>query len=227
MLDGLLDDGGMIRDFDPTKQYCIRSFVPPKRTALSTMFEKTGAVIGVSWLQERGGASFSRAGFARSFTRLSSATPWMHIGNMPERLVRRIGMQVDQPVYCRIHPPAPRSTRNFESVVEFNNGALVQLSDIADFSGPDEHNCRLILAPLDEWDRKYLDGLNAYPELVALFAAEGINLSPQGDPAPNLITPVWRHLQNALPAQQALAIAAPIEDDRPSAKVVRLSEAKT
>jgi hypothetical protein len=221
LLEGLLDEGGEIRDFDPTKQYCIRSFVPPKRTALSVMFENTNALIGVSWLQERGGPPFSRAGFARSFTRLKGATPWMQVRNMPERLLKRVGIGVDHPAYVRIHPPAPRSTRVFESIVEFNNGALTQLSEIADFAGPDERNARLILAPLNDWDRRYLEGLNAFPELVSLFAEEGIALKPEKGPAPNLIVPVRRHAQDALPPPQPPAIAGPSDSN-----VVRLSEAK-
>lgn len=220
LLEGLLDEGGAIQEFDALKQYCIRSFVPPKRTALSVMFESTNALIGVSWLQERGGAPFSRAGFARSFTRLKSATPWMQIQNMPERLLKRVGIGLDHPAYARIHPPAPRSTQVFESIVEFNNGALTQLSEVADFAGPDERNARLILAPLTDWDRRYLEGISAFPELVAMFAEEGVNLRPQRPPAPNLIVPVRRHVQDALPAPQPPAIA------EPPGKVVRLSEAK-
>jgi hypothetical protein len=221
LLEGLLDEGGAIREFDPEKQYCIRSFVPPKRTALSVMFEATNALIGVSWIQERNGAAFSRAGFARSFTRLKSATPWMQVRNMPERLLKRVGIGLDHPAYVRIHPPAPRSTRVFESIVEFNNGALAPLSEIADFSGPDERNARLVLEPLTDWDRRYLEGVSAFPDLVGLFGDEGIDLTARTTPGPNLIVPVRRHVQDRLPAPQRPAIAGPA-----SSNVVRLSEAK-
>lgn len=221
LLEGLLEEGGSIKEFDPTKQYCIRSFVPPKRTALSVMFEATNALIGVSWIQERGGPPFSRAGFARSFTRLKSATPWLQVRNMPERLLKRVGIGVDHPAYVRIHPPAPSTTRVFESIVEFNNGALVALSEIADFSGPDERNARLILEPLTDWDRRYLEGVSAFPELVNLFGGEGIDLRRQTRSAPNLIVPVRRQVQDALPAPQPAAIPAP-----PPGNVVRLSELK-
>lgn len=221
LLEGLLDEGGSIREFDPEKQYCIRSFVPPKRTALSVMFEATNALIGVSWIQERNGAAFSRAGFARSFTRLKTATPWMQVRNMPDRLLKRVGIGVDHPAYVRIHPPSPRSTRMFESVVEFNNGALAPLSEIADFSGPDERNARLILEPLTDWDRRYLEGVSAFPDLLGLFGEEGIDLRPHRAPAPNLIVPVRRQAQDALPGPHTPALAGPS-----SSNVVRLSEAK-
>ncbi|MET0293480.1 MAG: hypothetical protein ABW042_00565 [Phenylobacterium sp.] len=220
LLEGLLVEGGDIRTFDPARQYCIRSFVPPKRTALSVMFEATNALIGVSWLQERNGPPFNRAGFAQSFTRLTGSTPWLTVRNMPERLLKRVGIGLDHPAYVRIHPPAPRTTRMFECVVEFNNGAAAPLSEISDFSGADERNARLILEPLSDWDRRYLEGISAFPDLVALFADEGLDLKPQRRAGPNLIRPVRRQVQDALPAPQPPAVAAP------AGNIVRLSEAK-
>jgi hypothetical protein len=200
LLEGLLGRDGTIEAFDEHKQYVIRSFVPPKRTALATLIERAQLLIGVNWLQERAKAGFSADGLVRSFTRLDSATPWLKIVNLPERLFKRLQFPLHEPVYMRVHPPRPSETRMFECLAEFNNGAVVQLSELADSPGPDVNNARLILAPLDAWDRQYLDGLDAASELSALFANEGIQLAPEAPRAPvRLITPVRRH-QEALPA---------------------------
>lgn len=200
LLEGLLGQQGTVEAFDETKQYCIRAFVPPKRTALATLIERAQLLIGVSWLQERAKAGFSPDGLVRSFTRLDGPTPWLKVVNLPERLFKRLSFPLHEPAYLRVHPPRPAETRVFECLAEFNNGAVVQLSELADFAGPDQGNARIILAPLDAWDRQYLDGLNAGSELRALFASEGVELAPEAvRPPVRLITPVRRR-QNALPA---------------------------
>ena len=199
LLDGLLGHDGTVEAFNEAKQYSIRSFVPPKRTALATLIERAQLLIGVSWLQERAKAGFSPDGLVRSFTRLESATPWLKVVNLPERLFRRLDVPLHEPVYLRVHPPRPADTRVFECLAEFNNGAVVQLSELADFAGPDVNNARIILAPLDTWDRQYLDGLDAASDLRALLASEGVELAPEAvRPPVRLITPA-RPRQEALP----------------------------
>jgi hypothetical protein len=201
LLEGLLEDDGDIGTFDEAKQYCIRSFIPPKRTALATLIEKADMLIGVSWLQERSRTGFSHGGLARSFTRVTSVTPWLKVVNMPDRMMKKIGMPLHEPVYIRVHPPKPAETRVFECVVEFNNGSVAQLSEIADFAGPDENNARIVLTPLDAWDRQYLAGLNAFPEMRALFESEGVDLAARDTAQPvRLVSPIARRRQDALPA---------------------------
>jgi hypothetical protein len=200
LLEGLLGPEGAIEPFRDNVQYAIRSFIPPKRTALATLIERAQLLIGVSWLQERSRTGFSPDGLVRSFTRLEGVTPWLKVVNLPERLFNRINAPLHEPVYLRVHPPRPAETRVFECLAEFNNGSVVQLSTLADFAGPDESNARIVLAPLDDWDRRYLEGLDAAAELSALFASEGVALQPDRAPAPvRLITPVRRR-QEALPA---------------------------
>jgi hypothetical protein len=201
LLEGLLEDNGSIETFQPSEQYCIRSFIPPKRTALATLIEKADLLVGVSWLQLRSRTGFSPGGLVRSFTKVTQKTPWLKVVNMPDRLMKKLGIATHEPVYLRIHPPRPAETRVFECLVEFNNGAVAQLSEIADFAGPDENNARIVLTPLDAWDQRYLEGLSAFPEMRALFESEGVTLAPEETKPPvRLVTPIGKRRLDALPA---------------------------
>jgi hypothetical protein len=209
LLRGLLAEGGTITPFDPKKGYVAKTMVPPAGTALSTVTRHPSVLVGVSLLQERDHSGIEVSGYITSLVRLTEPTDWMRVGNMTEALRTRTGMKRDEPVYARIKPPNPREYGVAECIVEFKNRCEAQLSEIAGSVGADG-TARLVFQPLTEGDRIYLDGLKAYPEMLALLDQLGVDMVPvRQEPVPRLVSPVLPANRSRLPPPALVPLAPP------------------
>ena len=147
----------------------LLTYIPPSGTALFYAFQRqmqgTRGIIGLSLFQRRGKNSYEgRSPNLRlcSCALLTRPTGWMELGNPPETLMKKLGLDWDtaEPAFVRIYPPQTKA-RFFESTFEFKNGATMTLSELAQAWTTNSFEHPLTVRPLDARSRLVEQGYAA------------------------------------------------------------------
>jgi hypothetical protein len=93
---------------------------------------------------------------------LTRPTGWMELGNPPETLMKKLGLDWDtaEPAFVRIYPPHPKA-RFFESTFEFKNGATMPLSELAQAWNTNAFEYPITVRPLNARSRLVEQGYAA------------------------------------------------------------------
>jgi len=202
-----------IEEFDETNEYILVNYIPPAGTALFYAFQRqmqgTHGIIALSLFQRRGKNSYEgKSSSLRlcSCALLTRPTGWMVLGNPPEALMRRLGLDWDnaEPAFVRIFPPQTRA-RFFESTFEFKNGATMPLSELAQSWNTNAFYHPLTVRPLDARSRLVEQGYEAIGDVAnPIGKAFGAPLSAPDDNLPQ-VKPFPTPAQPVLPPQRVEA----------------------
>jgi len=216
-----------IEEFDEANEHVLLTYIPPSGTALFYAFQRqmrgTRGVIALSLFQRRGKNSYEgRSPNLRlcSCALLTRPTGWMELGNPPETLMKKLGLDWDtaEPAFVRIYPPQTKA-RFFESTFEFKNGATMPLSELAQAWNMDAFEHPLTVRPLDARSRLVEQGYAAVRDAAnpigKIFGA------PASVPDKNLpqVKPFPAPAQPVFPARVVQRLQAPpyfqYGDDQP------------
>ena len=194
-----------IEEFDEANEHVLLTYIPPAGTALFYAFQRqmqgTRGIIGLSLFQRRGKDSYEgRSPNLRlcSCAFLTRPTGWMELGNPPETLMKKLGLDWDtaEPAFVRIYPPQTKA-RFFESTFEFKNGATMTLSELAHAWNMNAFEHPLTVRPLDARSRlveqgyaAVCDAANPIGKVFGAPASSSDKPLPQVKPFPEPTRPV-------------------------------------
>lgn len=207
-----------IEEFDKSNEHVLLTYLPPAGTALFYAFQRqmrgTPGIIALSLFQRRGKNSYegkSPSLRLRSCALLTRPTGWMQLGNPPETLMKRVGLDWDtaEPAFVRIYPPNTK-TRFFESTFEFKNGATMPLSELAQAWRTNAFEHPLTVRPLDARSRLIEQGYAAVRDagnpIGKVFGAP----PPASDASLPQVKPFPAPAHPVIPAREVQRLKAPL-----------------